>query len=107
MDSNTKNKNTIKRRKLLKWGIALASTAAIGSLYWPNRWNYIVIHHSAGDYGNIPFLQKVHRQRQSRDPIDAIPYHYVIGNGNGMKMGEVARVCLSFILHHCRGAFFV
>jgi len=49
-----------------------------------------VIHHSAGSYGTIEFLQKVHRQRQPRDPIDAIPYHYVIGNGNGLGMGEVA-----------------
>lgn len=78
------------RRKLL-----IASTTSIlamGScaIYWPNRWNYIIVHHSAGSYGNIEFLQKVHRERQKGDPIDAIPYHYVIGNGNGMKMGEVA-----------------
>lgn len=80
----------IKRRKLLKWGLAFSAVAATGAIYWPNRWKYIVIHHSAGNYGNIEFLQKVHRQRQSNDPIDAIPYHYIIGNGNGMKMGEVA-----------------
>lgn len=90
MDKNTEQKMPIKRRKFLRWGIALAGAAAIGGIYWPNRWEYIVIHHSAGNYGNIDFLQKVHRQRQSRDPIDAIPYHYIIGNGNGMKMGEIA-----------------
>lgn len=81
--------NRLKRRKLLKWGLGLVGTALIGGIYWPNRWKYIVIHHSAGNYGNIEFLQNVHRQRQSKDPIDAIPYHYVIGNGNGLKMGEV------------------
>ncbi len=32
----------------------------------------------------------MHRERQQGDPIDAIPYHYVIGNGNGLGMGEVA-----------------
>jgi len=54
------------------------------SYWWTVRWNYIVIHHSAGDYGNIKHLQKVHRERQSRDPLDAIPYHYIIGNGHGL-----------------------
>ena len=57
--------------------------------WWTHRWNYIVIHHSAGNYGNIEFLQKVHRERQSRDPLDAIPYHYIVGNGNGLGVGVV------------------
>lgn len=61
-----------------------------GAIYWRQRWDYIVVHHSAGSYGNIEFLQKVHRERQSKDPIDAIPYHFIIGNGNGLKEGEVA-----------------
>ncbi|MDH3976225.1 MAG: peptidoglycan recognition protein family protein [Deltaproteobacteria bacterium] len=41
-------------------------------------------------YGNIEFLQKIHNERQANDPVDAIPYHYVIGNGNGLGLGEVA-----------------
>lgn len=57
--------------------------------YWPNRWNYIVIHHSAGNYGNIEFLQEIHKERQKRDPINAIAYHYIIGNGNGMEDGKI------------------
>ena len=83
------NKNQINRRRLIKWVIAGAGVSALGAFYWPNRWRYIVIHHSAGNYGNLEFLQQVHRERQSGDPIDAIPYHYVIGNGNGMEMGEI------------------
>lgn len=59
-------------------------------IYWTNRWNYIVIHHSAGNYGNIPFLQKVHRERQPKDPIDDMPYHYIIGNGKGLEIGKIA-----------------
>lgn len=90
MNINSKQLQVIKRRNFLKWGLGLTGATAVGAFYWPNRWKYIVIHHSAGNYGNIEFLQRVHRQRQSQDPIDAIPYHYVIGNGNGMKMGEVA-----------------
>ena len=34
-------------------------------------------------------LRQVHRERQPNDPIDAIPYHFVIGNGRGMTDGEV------------------
>jgi N-acetyl-anhydromuramyl-L-alanine amidase AmpD len=70
-------------------GTVLASLAT-GNWYWRNRWNYIVIHHSAGNFGSIDFLQQVHRQRQAHDPIDAIPYHFVIGNGNGLGLGEIA-----------------
>lgn len=78
-----------RRRFLITTG-ALAGVVGAGAIYWPRRWSYIVIHHSAGNYGTIEFLQQVHRNRQGGDPIDAIPYHYVIGNGNGLGMGEVA-----------------
>ncbi|MEM9401547.1 MAG: peptidoglycan recognition family protein [Pseudomonadota bacterium] len=78
-----------RRRFLVTSGVTLAALGA-GAVYWPGRWKYIVVHHSAGDFGTINFLQQVHRDRQPGDPIDAIPYHYVIGNGNGLAMGEVA-----------------
>ncbi|MEM7432860.1 MAG: peptidoglycan recognition family protein [Pseudomonadota bacterium] len=80
------------RRKFLKAVTAgtFAAATAAGAWYWPRRWDYIVVHHSAGNYGTIEFLQQVHRERQPGDPIDAIPYHFVIGNGNGLGMGEVA-----------------
>ena len=71
---------------------AIFGSALLGGVYyWPNRWRYIVIHHSAGSYGNIEFLQRVHKERtKGTDLVEAIAYHYVIGNGNGMNMGEVA-----------------
>ncbi len=77
------------RRKFVCSLLVAAGTGA--GFYWGNRWEYIVIHHSAGAFGDIEHLQKVHRERQGHDPIDAIPYHYVIGNGNGLNSGEVAR----------------
>ena len=80
----------LSRRNIIFLSGATLASLVIGNGYWRNRWTYIVIHHSAGTFGNINFLQQVHRQRQARDPIDAIPYHYVIGNGNGLGMGEVA-----------------
>jgi N-acetylmuramoyl-L-alanine amidase len=78
------------RRAFMVSSAVAASAIAAGMLYWDRRWNYIIVHHSGGSYGDIPFLQKVHRDRQANDPIDAIPYHYIIGNGNGLALGEVA-----------------
>ena len=78
------------RRRFLIASGAVAGAIGAGAIYWPRRWNYIVVHHSAGNYGTIEFLQQVHRDRQAGDPVDAIPYHYVIGNGNGLGMGEIA-----------------
>jgi N-acetylmuramoyl-L-alanine amidase len=62
---------------------------AVSALYWPKRWRYIVIHHSGGAYGDVELLRRVHRERQPNDPIDEIPYHFLIGNGNGLRPGEV------------------
>lgn len=78
------------RRKFITISSLLVGAIVCGGICWKKRWKYIVVHHSAGSYGNIEFLQKVHRQRQAKDPVDAIPYHYVIGNGNGLAMGEIA-----------------
>lgn len=78
----------MKKRKII--GFSFILLGILIALYWPNRWKYIVIHHSAGDYGNIEHLQKIHDQRQSKDPIHAIAYHYIIGNGKGMEDGTVA-----------------
>lgn len=80
----------MKRRHWLMGTCALLGSAAFGFGYWSKRWEYIVIHHSGGNYGNIDFLQQVHRERQPQDPIDAIPYHFIIGNGNGLPMGSVS-----------------
>ena len=78
-----------RRRFLASSSIALGA-AGVGAVWWPRRWSSIVIHHSAGAYGTIAFLQQVHRARQPNDPIDAIPYHYVIGNGSGLGVGVVS-----------------
>jgi len=77
----------LNRRRVILGGLAL--TAAGGSAAAMTRWNGIVVHHSAGNYGTLDLLRRVHRQRQARDPIDMIPYHFVIGNGNGIPMGQV------------------
>jgi hypothetical protein len=78
------------RRRFLFSATSILVAGGLGGIYWRRRWKYIVVHHSAGSFGNIEFLQKVHSERQPRDPIKAIPYHYVLGNGNGLKLGEIA-----------------
>ncbi len=76
----------MKRRTLMAGG---ALSAGLAAIWWPRRWHYIVIHHSAGGQGDLELLRRVHRERQPRDPVDMIPYHYVIGNGNGLPLGKV------------------
>lgn len=66
---------------LLGAGAALAAS--------PLRFDDIVIHHSGGGGGDPKMLRQVHRDRQPNDPIDMIPYHFLIGNGRGMQDGEV------------------
>lgn len=48
-------------------------------------WKYIVIHHSATNAGSVKAFHKFH----SRQGYGGVAYHFVIGNGNGMKDGEV------------------
>jgi hypothetical protein len=80
----------MRRRRLLFVLFGLGVAGAGGVLWWRARFDRIVIHHSAGASGSIDLLRRVHRQRQPGDPIDMIPYHFVVGNGRGMGMGEVA-----------------
>ena len=49
------------------------------------QWRYIVIHHSAGDYGNAAAFDADHRSRG----WDELGYHFVIDNGNGGPDGHV------------------
>lgn len=78
------------RRRAILASLLTLGAVGLGGACWTTRWKYIVIHHSAGSFGDIDLLQRVHRERQPGDPIDAIPYHYVVGNGNGLAVGEIA-----------------
>jgi hypothetical protein len=48
-------------------------------------WKYIIIHHSATQAGSVKAFHKYH----SKQGFGGIAYHFVIGNGKGMKDGEV------------------
>lgn len=54
----------------------------------PRRWKYIVIHHAAVDRGTAQALDRYHREQRHME--NGLAYHFVIGNGNGMRDGEIA-----------------
>lgn len=81
---------TLSRRNfLIKSTIGISGLAACGLLYGLHRWKYIIIHHSAGSSGDLKLLQKVKQQRQGRTLLKSMAYHFAIGNGKGMNLGQV------------------
>ena len=75
----------------------LASTVSLSSSNpWkpaakPRTWKYIVLHHTASDAGSVKSIHEAHRRRKDAagNPWLGIGYHFVIGNGNGMKDGAI------------------
>ena len=53
-----------------------------------SRWKYVVIHHSATDVGTVKGMDAYHREHRNME--NGLAYHFVIGNGNGMRDGEIA-----------------
>jgi LysM repeat protein len=54
----------------------------------PGRWRYIVVHHSGVDRGDLKSIDRYHRQERHME--HGLAYHFLIGNGNGMRDGEIA-----------------
>jgi LysM repeat protein len=52
------------------------------------RWKNIVIHHSGVDEGTVKGMDRYHREVRHME--HGLAYHFVIGNGDGMRDGEVA-----------------
>ena len=50
-------------------------------------WKYIVIHHSASDSGNADSIGKYHKNE--RGWANGLGYHFLIGNGNGSRDGQI------------------
>lgn len=55
------------------------------------NWKYVVIHHTATESGSLDQIHRAHLQRKDSQgrPWRGIGYHFVIGNGQGMKDGQV------------------
>lgn len=52
----------------------------------PNRWRWIVAHHSAIPQGNAAIYGRAHRERGMEN---GLAYHFVIGNGIDSGDGEI------------------
>lgn len=50
-------------------------------------WKHIVIHHTATDRDNAKNMDRYHRDERKME--NGLAYHFVIGNGRGMKNGEI------------------
>lgn len=55
--------------------------------YKVRRWKYIIIHHSAIDKGSAYSIDRYHRE--DRGWRNGLGYHFVIGNGNGARNGQI------------------
>jgi N-acetyl-anhydromuramyl-L-alanine amidase AmpD len=55
------------------------------------KWDYIVLHHTASETGNVESIHQEHLNRKDKNGNAwlGIGYHFVIGNGSGMGDGEV------------------
>jgi LysM repeat protein len=53
----------------------------------PGRWKNIVIHHSATKEGSGKGMDRYHREERHME--NGLAYHFVIGNGHGMRDGEI------------------
>lgn len=51
------------------------------------KWKKIVIHHSASKKGTLQGMDMYHRQKRHME--NGLAYHFVIGNGNGMRDGKI------------------
>lgn len=51
------------------------------------QWKHIVIHHSGMPLGSGKNIDRYHREERHME--NGLAYHFVIGNGNGMKDGEI------------------
>ena len=68
----------------------------------PRPWRWIVIHHSATEFGSARLFDRAHRARG----WDEMGYHFVIDNGHGGRDGKV-EVCSRWVKQkwgaHCGG----
>lgn len=53
----------------------------------PRRWRYVVVHHSGVDEGTVKSMDRYHREERHME--NGLAYHFVIGNGHGMRDGEI------------------
>lgn len=61
--------------------------SALNAIPVRGGWKHIVIHHSATEADRAKNMDRVHREERNME--NGLAYHFVIGNGRGMKNGEI------------------
>lgn len=56
------------------------------------EWKFLVLHHTATETGSVESIDAAHKLRKdgAGNPWRGIGYHFLIGNGHGMKDGEIS-----------------
>ena len=81
-DSTTTKERIREADSILAWGEHRFPTAV--PLY--NDWRYIIVHHTATETGSLASIDRFHRDKGMEN---GAAYHFIIGNGDGMKDGEI------------------
>lgn len=83
-DIISKSKITIAALSVILF-LTLALTARY---YWGEwRWRYIIVHHTASDFGNLDYYRKIHMEERGWPDI---AYHFLINNGSSnTSVGQV------------------
>jgi N-acetyl-anhydromuramyl-L-alanine amidase AmpD len=57
----------------------------------PREWKFIVLHHTATETGDVASIHEAHLKNKDKNGNHwlGIGYHFVIGNGSGMRDGEI------------------
>lgn len=83
-------------RKIQETRLSQNQDSKADTFRWPpnsaeRKWVYVVLHHSGTASGSVEAIHAEHKLRKDQfgQPWLGIGYHFVIGNGNGMKDGEV------------------
>ncbi len=85
--SSNKNINW-KSRRIIAGIFLLILIIVSGRYYWKEkRWRYIVVHHTATDFGNLEFYRRIHMEEKGWPDI---AYHFLINNGSSnTAVGQV------------------
>jgi len=81
-DSATTKERIREADSILAWGEHRFPTSA--ALY--TDWRYIIVHHTATETGSLASIDRFHRDKGMEN---GAAYHFIIGNGDGMKDGEI------------------
>lgn len=85
---------SLRRRPLrLVWIALIAIVAGVGiyqagQWWWrERRWRWIVVHHTASDFGNLAYFKAMHQRERGWSDI---AYHFLINNGTaGTAAGQI------------------